>query len=248
MVRAAALILSLILALAFSGSAGAEIAWKTDTPAQRILKEYITLANQFLTEQGERPVNTLFEMYEKLAVFGITTRDGAEEPEGVEITVQLLYQTPGSLQLRVSDPTRFPVIAAAFLWALDPGQTSPKSALEVPSQKANQVIREPQTSFEETVEELNGTLPRIYYSYLPDEYQDGVNWLQMTIIFPLEGYWDGTSIGGSSKETNAPDTYSENSEGYEGYYSEDDYQHYEVFVTATPEPDSAAAEYDPYGK
>ena len=31
---------------------------------------------------------------------------------------------------------------------------------------------------------------------------------------------------------------------YEGYYSSDDYNHFEVFATATPEPDSAAAEYD----
>ena len=31
---------------------------------------------------------------------------------------------------------------------------------------------------------------------------------------------------------------------YEGYYSRDDYNHFEVFSTATPEPDSAAAEYD----
>ncbi|MBE5789296.1 MAG: hypothetical protein E7325_06540 [Clostridiales bacterium] len=240
MVRAAALIL--ILALTLSGSAGAEIAWKTDTPAQRILKEYITLANQFLTEQGERPVNTLFEIYEKLAVFGITTRDGAEEPEGVEITVQLLYQTPGSLQLRVSDPTRFPVIAAAFLWALDPGQTSPKSALEMPSQKANQVIREPQTSFEETVEELNGTRPRVYYAYYPNQYRDGVSWLQMTIIFPLEGSWGENGAVTVSTATRAPDTYSGNDANYDGYYSQDDYTHYEVFVTETPEPDSAAGE------
>lgn len=242
MVRAAALLLSLILALTAFGSAGAEIAWRTDTPAQRTLKEYITLVNQFLTEQGERPVNTAFEMYEKLAVFGITARDGAEEPEGVEITVQLLYQTLNNLQLRVSDPTRFPVIAAAFLWALDPGKTSPKSALETPSAKANRVIREPQTSFEETVEELNGTRPRVYYAYYPNQYRDGVSWLQMTIIFPLEGTWDGSGPVTVSTATRAPDTYSGNDANYDGYYSQDDYTHYEVFVTETPEPDSAAGE------
>ena len=31
---------------------------------------------------------------------------------------------------------------------------------------------------------------------------------------------------------------------YDGYFSTDDYTHLEVFTTATPEPDSAAAEYD----
>jgi 2-isopropylmalate synthase len=33
-------------------------------------------------------------------------------------------------------------------------------------------------------------------------------------------------------------------EAYEGYYSKDDYSHFDIFTTPTPEPDSAAAEYD----
>ena len=32
--------------------------------------------------------------------------------------------------------------------------------------------------------------------------------------------------------------------GFEGYESRDDYSHLEVFTTETPEPDSAAKEYD----
>ena len=42
--------------------------------------------------------------------------------------------------------------------------------------------------------------------------------------------------------TKGPDTYSGNDAEYDGYFSKDDYQHYEVFVTATPEPDSPAGE------
>lgn len=175
-------------------------------------------------------------------MLGITARDGAEEPEGVEITVRLLYRTINNLQLRVSDPARFANIAGAFLWALDPENTDRKSALETPAKKAAQATREPQTSFEDPVDELNGTYPRVYYAYYPNQYRDGVNWLQMTVIFPLEGAWDGSGAVTVAAETRAPDTYSGNDANYDGYFAEDDYTHYEVFVTETPEPDSAAGE------
>ena len=33
---------------------------------------------------------------------------------------------------------------------------------------------------------------------------------------------------------------------YDGYYATDDYEHLRVYTTATPEPDSAAAEYDDF--
>ncbi len=236
------LMLALLTTLLPAAGSLADLAWKLNTPAQNTLKAYVEQANQFLITEGEQPVNSLFEMYEKLAVLGITTRDGAEEPEDVEITVSLLYNTINHLQLRVSDPDRFPVIAGAFLWALNPGRETRESVLSVPTQKANQVRKNPQTSFEDPVEELNGTQPRVYYAYFPNQYHDGVGWLQMTIIFPLEGTWDGNGIRTVVTETRAPDTYSGNDANYDGFFSRDDYTHYEVFVTATPEPDSAAAE------
>ena len=223
----------------------ARMEWKDETPALKILKTYTESISKLLTETGEHPINSLFSCFPAITVMGITEKDDAEIPEGVEITVELYYDTLNSLQLRVNNPDRFPVIAAAFLWALDPGQTSPKSALERPSQKANQVIREPQTSFEETVEELNGTRPRVYYAYYPNQYRDGVSWLQMTIIFPLEGYWDGSTLITGAEATRGPDTYSDHAADYDGYYSDDDFVHYEIFVSPTPEPDSAAAESDP---
>ena len=66
----------------------------------------------------------------------------------------------------------------------------------------------------------------------------------MTIVFPMEGYWDGYGILSGTEETRGPDTYSDHSADYEGYDSDDDFVHYEVFLTATPEPDSAASELD----
>ena len=93
------------------------------------------------------------------------------------------------------------------------------------------------------MDEMNGTIPRVYYAYKPNEYHDGANWLQMTLIFPLEGAWDGEGliVGTEEDREYVPE---DADPDYEGYMSSDDYTHLEVFETATPEPDSAAAEYD----
>ena len=163
-------------------------------------------------------------------------------PEQVEITARLFENTLNSLEVRVSDFSRFPRIAASFIRALEPETMSMKEALEVPTQRMQKAAKAPGNSFEDQVETLNGTQPYIYYAYYPSQYHDGVNWLQMTIVFPLEGYWDGNGILSGSEVTRAPDTYSDHSSDYEGYDSDDDYVHYEIFMSPTPEPDSAAAE------
>ena len=242
MVRKAAGLLAALLVLLSAAGALAELPWNIRTEGQEMLKAYIGQVNLILQEQGEQPVNSLFEQYEKLAVLGITLREDSPEPEGVEITVSLLPKTINQLQLRVSDTARFPAIAAAFLRALNPEATTTEAAIRVPKQKAEQAAKNPQTSFEDEVEELNGTQPRVYYAYYPNQFRDGVSWLQMTIIFPLEGTWDGVSVTTAATETRAPDTYSGNDADYEGYFSKDDYTHLEYFTTPTPEPDSAAAE------
>ena len=242
MVKRMTAVMALLVFLLCAGAGQADMAWKTATPGQQALKTYIERVNTFLAETGEQPVNSLFEMYEKLATLGITIRDGAEEPEGVEISVSLLYGTINNLVLRVSDPARFPVIAAAFIRALNPETITREAALEAPRQRADKAIRNPQNSFEDEVEELNGTQPRIYYAYYPNQYKDGVSWIQMTIIFPLEGSWDGNGTETAVTATKAPDTWSGNDANYDGYFSTDDYTHYEIFTTATPEPDSAAGE------
>lgn len=216
--------------------------WKDNTPGQKILREYITDVNTFLIERGEQEVNTCFEMYNQLAVLGITTAPGAETPEGVEITAKLTYDSINSVEVRVSEAARFPVIASAFLQALYPETMTYEEALRVPAERTKKALSNPENSFEDVVEELNGTTPRTYYAYYPDQYHDGISWMQMTIIFPLAGYWEGTSVISGETPTKGPDTYSGNDREYEGYFSEDDYRHYEVFMTPTPEPDSPAGE------
>ena len=241
--RRTALVLALVLTMA-AASAFADIAWPENTDGQRVLNQYLNNANRFLIEQGEPGINSLFEAYAGFEVFGITEQPGAEIPEQVEITANLFPATVNSLQVRVSDPARFPRIAASFLQALSPETMTREEALKEPTQRMRRAAADPENSFEEQVETLNGTMPYVYYAYFPDQYHDGVNWLQMTIVFPLEGYWDGYGMMTGEENVKGPDTYSDHSVEYEGYASDDDYVHYEIFVTATPEPDSAAAEYD----
>jgi hypothetical protein len=238
----------LALALLVPGPGLAALRWKENTPGQKLLRTYITTANTFLAEQGETEVNSLFELYDSFAEMGITSAEDAEIPEGISITVYLYDDSLNTLTLRVNDVYRFPRIAAALLRAIDPDTMSMADALKTPSARAQKAAANPANSFEDKVEDLNGTVPRVYYAYYPDQYHDGENWMQMTIVFPLAEYWDAedAQILSGETPTKGPDTYSGNDADYEGYFSGDDYQHLEVFSTPTPEPDSAAAEFDPY--
>ena len=233
----------LAAALLLPGTGMASIAWREKTPAQKLLKTYIENVNIFLVEQGEQEINTCFEMYDQLAVLGITSAPNAETPEGVEITAKLYYDSINSIEIRVDEIERFPVIAGAFIRALYPESMSAEAAMKAPADRAKLALENPENSFVDEVEELNGTVPRTYYAYLPDQYHDGVNWIQLTIIFPLAGYWEpnGTIIDGATP-TKAPDVTSDHDPEYEGYYSQDPYLHYEFFITPTPEPDSPAGE------
>lgn len=217
-----------------------------NTAGQRMLKQYAEKANLFLIQQGEMGINSVFESQRSMVVFGITSQPGEFVPEGVEITARLYENSINTLQVRVNDFSRFPRIAASFIRALTPDSMSMKEALDEPTKRMQKASKAPKNSFEDQVETLNGTVPYIYYAYYPNQYHDEVNWLQMTIVFPMEGYWDGTSILSGTQVTDAPWVDEDQDADYEGYESEDDYVHYEIFVTPTPEPDSAAAE--SYGK
>ena len=240
----AVLLLLCLLLCPVRGSA--ELKWKQDTPAQELLKTYVEAADVFLQEQGERPVNSLFEMYRSMAVFGITDEENAEIPEGVEITATLQEDMIDTLQVRVNDLSRFKGVASAFIRALFPEEMSRAEAEKGPAALVKRAEKNPLNSYEENVDTLSGTVPRVYYAYLPDQYHDGVNWAQMTIIFPLKEYWGLYGLSGDPKETNGPDNYTDGAEGYEGYNPDDDFSHFDVFVTPTPEPGSAADEQDPY--
>lgn len=238
------LLLTVLLLLVFQGTASAGIDWPEETTGEKMLKQYIGNVNSYLTQQGEMPVNSCFEIYEKFAVLGITLSDDAEIPEDIEITVMMSNDTLDSLELIVRDIRRFPVIASSFLLALFPESADSSDAVRVPSEKAQQAAANPDLSFGEEIYYDKGNAPRIYYNYFPNRYNSGENWLVMTIIFPFMDSWDGYGILTVKDEEKVFIPDEEIGEEYEGYYSEDDYSHFDVFVTPTPEPDSAAAEYD----
>ena len=159
MVKRIAAVISALLLIPAAALAGLQ--WREDTPALGILKNYTESINKLLTETGEQPINSLFSCYPAEAVMGITAEDNAEIPEGVEITVKLYYETLNSLQLRVSDPDRFPGIAAAIVRALYGEAMTQDDAINIPADRAKRAKNEPNASFEEPVDDMNGNVPRV---------------------------------------------------------------------------------------
>lgn len=240
-----------VLMMLMTGSSLADLKLSDSTPAQKALKTYIENVNSFLAEYGEQEINHIFDQQKTVVELGITGSDDAYEPEDVTVTVYLYYGSINYLLLRVNDASRFPAVAAAFRQGLNPETMTRAAALKAPEERAKKAIKSPADSFEDKVEEekLNGTSFREFYAYYPNQYHDGVNWIQLMIIFPLEGYWDEeTGIVGNETDPKVQDRDSDQDAQYEGYYASDDYEHLRVFVTPTPEPDSAAAEYDRFTK
>lgn len=234
--------LVLVLALAIA-SATAEPVWPKETEGQRFLAELVQRLNENLKAAGEQSVNTLFAAFKGSADFAITDQPDAEIPEGVEFHAELHGTSVNQIVLRVNDPDRFVTVAGCLLKASSPELFIDSDPFSVPKSKVSAAKKEPDDSFQEPVTDLNGTSIYSYYAYFPNQYRDGVNWFQLTLVFPLEGYMDESGrILNPTEETRAPDTYSGNNEDYDGYFSADDYSHLDIFPQATPEPDSAAAE------
>lgn len=246
--RLCALLLALLL---LPGCGLADLKLRDSTPAQKALKTYMQNVNGFLSDSGEEIFNRVFDEQNTVVELGITVSDEAFAPEHVTLTAYLYYETIDYILLRVDDPARFAVIAAAFRRALNPQTMTAEEAAEAPARRAKKAIEAPTDSFADEVEEerLNGTSFREFYAYFPNQYHDGVNWMQLMIIFPMEGYWnEETGIVDNEAEPSAPDRDSDQDAEYDGYYATDDYEHLRVFTTPTPEPDSAAAELDDFYK
>ena len=234
-------LLALLLAatLSFSCALG-EIAWPAATTAgQQALIDYIAQVNANLQTLGAGQINSLFDYGVSTVVLGVTAVEDAEIPESVEITVQLYDNTLNTLELRCSDASRFTNLAAACIQAASPDTITLADASKTPAQYARKAMANASNSFADEVQPLNGPSARTYYAYYPNQYHNGVNWLQMTLVFPLVGYDEAGVYA-----TPALNTDNGNVE-YEGYQPTDDLTHFEVFTTATPEPDSPAGEEKP---
>lgn len=241
--RLAALLCALLL---LPTLAMAELSWPEATSqGQVLLQEYIDRINEDLAQLGAGSINSLFECYPTFAVLGITETDNAEIPENIELTFTLYDDSLNTLQLRVSQPDRFAALAASCIHALNPSTITLEEAMEAPASCVAQVLAEPANSFEDIVNTLNATEAHVYYAYYPNQYQDNVNWLQMTLVFPLKEYLD-SAVFTTVEPASAPSvSYYTNDDGETTGYEAADYDggtHLEVFTTATPEPDSAAGD------
>lgn len=209
---------------------------------QQQLSLFINALNDELHKSGESPVNSIFEQYSTFAAFGITDSPDSTIPEDVEFTVYLQDDRLTKLTLRVSNPNRFVNIASSVIATLS-GESTAESAKRKPESVIEKVKQNPLSSFEDPVTDLAGEYACVYFAYFPNQYHDDINWLQMTVIFPLTGFGTGSVGYLNNQDTASIHDYDEDiSPDYDGYWADDPYSHYEVFATASPEPDSAAAE------
>lgn len=227
--RLAAMLAALML---LSGTACAQIVWPQEmTMGQLLLSEYVERVNRNLTALGAPQVDALFECYPGFASLGAGA-EGAEVPEDVELVVTMSDAGLQKLVLRVCRPELFTDLAVACIQAASPDQMTIEDAKKACSAYAQRVMKEPDNSFGDEVQEQQGDTIRMYYGYEPNAFDDGVNWMRMTLIFA----WSGIANGGMYvTATPAPQTDYGNE--YEGTRFDDGYVHLEVFLTPSPAPE-----------
>lgn len=238
MKRVAILLLVLMMTLS---CAMADLAWPVaETPGQMALQSYVEQVNLNLAAQGLAPVNSIFEHYTTFVTMGVTGTNHADVPEGVEMTFLVGEAGVTRLQLRVNDPSRFAAIAAACIQAASPTAISLQDASAEPALYVRRAQEAPYTPFEDEIVSEQGPTPRTYYAYYPDQYFDGVDWLQLTLIFPLPGSTDAAIVVTPLPEA-VPQDSDDEMYGTNTYY-EEQYEHLEIFLTPSPEPESAASD------
>lgn len=238
MKKLAALLLTMLM---MTSAALAEIEWPAyPTNGQAQLQQYVETVNAALESSRTGMINMKYELYSTFASLGM---DGVEMPEDplsdftmpVEMYFVLGQDGLYTLQLRMHETDRFAAVAAACIHASAPSAMTLEDARAITDAYVASVKAAPNASFEEDVATLQGAQPRAYFAYYPNQFFDQRNWLQMTLVFPLPGSADAAIVVPIS--TPAPDM---NQDGV--WLAQDNYNHFEVFASPTPEPDSAAME------
>lgn len=243
-------LLSALLLLA-GAVALADIAWPEPVnQGQMALQTYIGAVNDVLAVTGGGCIDVLHMLTPRYADLGV---DGIEIPDDpfaevelpAEISVSLGDEGLHSIIVRMQDPDRFTQVAAACIHASSPNAISLEAATAIAGGYAavlrgdlQEALNSPETamthSFEEEVNPNQGSQPRAYFAYYPNQYSDGRNWLQLTLVFALPGSADAPVIvPGATPPPEAADGV---------WLSQDNFNHLEVFTSPTPEPDSAAME------
>ena len=249
-IGAALLVLMTMLVCAVAWASG-DIDWDTPAAGQNLsgnaavemLKDYIRRVNETLISSGAGKIDPCYELYPTFASLGL---NGAEFAQHAEITVNMNATGITSLVLRMDNLTSFALIGGALVQQTSPNSITLDEAVsavqayvrKVQESNGNGVVE----SFEEQPILSQGTQTRLYGAYYPNQYHDNANWMQLTIIFPQPGSVDGgLLLNNDAGPTATPDP---DGDEISGYFPFDGFQdsHLEVFVTPTPEPDSAAME------
>ncbi|MBR5960694.1 MAG: hypothetical protein IKZ98_06825 [Clostridia bacterium] len=266
MVKRIVLLLLVFILVIPTGSSLAELKLRDTTPAQKMLKAYMEKVNSFLLENGEQPINKIFDQANSIVEMGITLTDDAFIPEGVTVTVHLYYDQLWYMLVRVNNENmaRFPRIAGAFVRALNPNTMSQAESMKTATARVQKAYESPDAPFEDyrydkyedrETSILNGERPQTYYAYYPNQYQEKnrVDWMELMIVFPMTQYWDvETGVITDGGVTNSRKYVDENGQDIpDSSFAEDEsgnYAHIELYATPTPEPDSAAGTDGWYGQ
>ena len=264
MVKRIVVLLLVIVIMIPAGSSLAELKLRDTTPAQKMLKAYMENVNTFLQENGEMPINKIFDQTNSVVEMGITLTEEAYMPEGVTVTVHLYYDQLWYMLVRVDENnlTRFPQIAGAFVRALNPKTMSQAESMKTATERLQKAYQNPAVPFEDyrydkyedrETSILNGERPQTYYAYYPNQYKDDIDWIELMVVFPITQFWDAeTGIITDNGMIDSPRHVDENGQDIpESSFADDEsgnYAHMELLSTPTPEPDSAAGTDGWYGQ
>lgn len=229
-------LLLVFLMLICPGSGLGEMNFPHNLSSQEaLLQDYMKQVNICLREMGQRELDTVFECYPTFAVLGYGDTD---VPENLELSVEMSAGSLDVLELRTSDFRVFPVMCACLMACAEGSPEKASDLVAVPLKYVQKAEAAPSTSFEDPVVREKGDKVRVYYRYELNPWGNSVNELVMTLVFPREAGGDGGIT------TPPPSTTSEKildgSDDEGDYTPYDEGTHLEIFLTPTPEPDSAA--------
>lgn len=235
MMKTARKLLAAILCalLLLPACAGAELnGWPEQmTFGQLLAQEYFDRVNENLAQLSASPVNSMFECYSGFLSLGVTAFPDADIPEGTELVLLMRDSGLQKLTIHTRDMSGFPALAAACIEAASQGTITLEDAMKEPAAYAKSIASAPDNSISNVVYDDQGDTVRTYYNYMPNEFNDGQNWMTMTLIFP----WGGTVYGVLVTPTPPPAIDYGNE--YEGSNFNDGYNHLDIVTPVPQAPD-----------
>ena len=163
----------------------------------------------------------------------------------VTLDVTLTTQEGGRWKVTAADLERFGKVCTALIQASAPNSMTLQDAEAVAGVCAERILRNPDRSFEDAATPERADRPQVFFSYALRPYgrEDAVR-LSMTLVFPRAGADAPAELTPPPDYVEATPPPSNIEDGgdaeWVGYYPDlGDETHFEIFLTPTPEPDSA---------